>query len=73
MPWDEMGLNKFGDPLRKPNRVTFSVEVADGGFICDIHPAFAIYISNILTEEKQSADSFTNLWAVSSVGRAPDF
>jgi hypothetical protein len=52
MPWDELGLNKFGDPLRKPNRVTFSVEAVDGGFICDIHPAFAIYISNILTVEK---------------------
>ena len=52
MPWDETGLNKFGDPLRKPNRVTFSVEVVDGGFVCDIHPAFAIYISNLLTVEK---------------------
>jgi hypothetical protein len=50
MPWDETGLNKFGDPLRKPNRVTFSVEAVDGGFICDIHPAFAIYISNLLIE-----------------------
>jgi hypothetical protein len=52
MPWDEMGLNKFGDPLRKPSRVTFSVEAVDGGFICDIHPAFACYISNLLTLEK---------------------
>ena len=53
MPWDEIGLNKFGDPLKKPNRVTFSVEVMDGGFICDIHPAFALYISNLLTLRKE--------------------
>jgi len=52
MPWDEAGLNKFGDPLKKPNRVTFSVEAVNGGFVCDIHPAFAIYISNLLTVEK---------------------
>jgi len=52
MPWDEMGLNKFGDPLRKPNRVTFSVESVDGGFICDIHPAFAIFISNKKKKKK---------------------
>ena len=52
MPWNEMGLNKFGDPLRKPSRVTFSVEAVDGGFICDIHPAFACYISNLLTVEE---------------------
>jgi len=51
MPWDEIGLNKFGDPLRKPNRVTFSVEAVDGGYICDVHPAFACYISNLLTIE----------------------
>jgi len=49
MPWEDLGLNKFGDPLRKPNRVTFSVEAMDGGFICDVHPAFACYISNLLT------------------------
>jgi hypothetical protein len=52
MPWDDMGLNKFGDPLKKPTRVTFSVEVVDGGFVCDIHPAFALYLSNLLSEEK---------------------
>ncbi len=52
MPWDEIGLNKFGDPVKKPSRVTFSVEAVDGGFICDIHPAFALYISNLLSEEK---------------------
>lgn len=52
MPWDEIGLSKFGDPLRKPTRVTFSVEAVDGGFICDIHPAFACYISNLLTDGK---------------------
>ncbi len=48
MPWDEMGLGKFGDALKKPNRVTFSVESVDGGFVCDIHPAFACYLSTIL-------------------------
>jgi len=52
MPWDEMGLNKFGDPLKKPSRVTFSVEAVDGGFICDIHPAFACYISTLLASEE---------------------
>ena len=52
MPWDEAGLNKFGDPLKKPNRVTFSVEAVNGGFVCDIHPASAIYISNLLSVEK---------------------
>lgn len=49
MPWDEIGLSKFGDPLRKPNRVSFSVETVDGGFICDVHPAFACYLSTLLT------------------------
>jgi hypothetical protein len=52
MPWDEAGFNKFGDPLKKPNRVTFSVEAVNGGFVCDIHPAFAIYISTLLSVEK---------------------
>jgi len=52
MPWDDMGLNKLGDPLKKPTRVTFSVEAVDGGFVCDIHPAFALYLSNLLSEEK---------------------
>jgi hypothetical protein len=28
------------------------VEAVNGGFVCDIHPAFAIYISNLLTVEK---------------------
>jgi len=51
MPWNEMGLNKFGDPFRRPNRVTFSVEAIDGGYICDVHPALACYISNLLTAE----------------------
>ena len=51
MPWDDLGLSKFGDPLRKPNRVAFSVEAVDGGFVCDVHPAFACYLSNLLTPE----------------------
>jgi len=49
MPWNEVGINKFGDSLKKPNRVTFSVETVNGGYICDVHPAFACYISNLLT------------------------
>jgi len=49
MPWNEVGINKFGDSLKKPNRVTFSVETANDGYICDVHPAFAGYISNLLT------------------------
>ncbi len=53
MPWDDMGLSKFGDPLRKPTRVTFSVEAVDGGFVCDIHPAFACYISSLLTDAQK--------------------
>ena len=48
MPWDDMGLSKFGDPLRKPTRVTFSVEAVNGGYVCDVHPAFACYISTLL-------------------------
>jgi len=46
-----IGLSKFGDPARKPNRVTFDVEVIDGGFICDVHPSFACYISDLLTQK----------------------
>lgn len=52
MPWDDMGLSKFGDPLRKPTRVTFSVEAVNGGYVCDVHPAFACYISTLLPMEK---------------------
>ncbi|MGQ9546512.1 MAG: hypothetical protein ACUVTR_05050 [Dehalococcoidia bacterium] len=52
MPWDDLGLNKFGEALKRPTRVTFSVEAVDGGFVCDIHPAFALYLSNLLSEEK---------------------
>ena len=51
MPWDEVGLSKFGDPLKKPNRVAFDVEAIDGGFICDLHPSFACYISDLLTQK----------------------
>ena len=48
MPWDEAGLNKFGDPLKKPNRIAFDVTAVNGGFVCDVHPAFACYISSLL-------------------------
>jgi len=51
MPWNETGLSKFGDPIKKPIRVAFSVEATDGGYICDVHPAFACYISHLLTSE----------------------
>jgi hypothetical protein len=52
MPWNDMGLSKFGDPIRKPNRVAFTVEAVDGGFLCDIHPAFAAYVSTMLDRKK---------------------
>jgi len=54
MPWDDMGLTKFGDPVRKPNRVAFSVEPTDDGYICDIHPAFACYVSGMLDHKRDS-------------------
>ena len=55
MPWNESGLNKFGDQIKKPSRIAFSVDAVVGGYICDVHPAFACYISTLLTlEEKQS-------------------
>lgn len=56
MPWNEMGLGKFGNPIRKPNRVAFSVEAIDGGYICDVHPAFACYMSNLLDRNKNSQE-----------------
>ena len=51
MPWDEVGLNKYGDPLKKPGRVAFEVTAINGGFVCDVHPAFACYISDLLNEK----------------------
>ena len=57
MPWNDMGLSKFGDPVRKPNRVAFSVDVVEGGYVCDVHPAFACYISNLLTSQQEDSDS----------------
>jgi hypothetical protein len=50
MPWDETGLSKFGTPSRRPGRVTFSVEAAGDMFVCDVHPALAHYIRDILSE-----------------------
>jgi len=49
MPWDDAGFSKFSDPPRKPNRVAFSVEPIADGYICDVHPAFAYYISDLLS------------------------
>jgi len=57
MPWNETGLSKFGDPIRKPGRIAFSVDAVDGGYICDVHPAFACYISNLLTLEQKNSES----------------
>jgi hypothetical protein len=51
MPWDETGLSKFGTPSQRPGRVTFSVEATGDSFICDVHPALAHYIRDILTEQ----------------------
>jgi len=48
MPWDETGLSKFGTPSVRPGRVTFAVDQAGDGFVCDIHPALAHYIRDIL-------------------------
>jgi len=56
MPWDETGQNRFGDPMKKPGRVAFSVEETNGGYICDIHPALACYISNLLNQKKNSQE-----------------
>lgn len=50
MPWDETGLSKFGTPSRRPGRVTFAVETAGDMFVCDVHPALAHYIRDILSE-----------------------
>ncbi len=54
MPWQETGLSKFGDPIKKPSRVAFSVRSVDGGYICDVHPAFACYISSLLHGDSKS-------------------
>lgn len=51
IPWDEAGLNKFDDARRRPTRLTFSVEEAKDGFICDIHPALAQHIHTLLPTE----------------------
>jgi len=51
IPWDEAGLNKFDDSPRRPTRLTFSVEEAKDGYICDIHPALAQHIHTLLASE----------------------
>lgn len=48
IPWSETGLDKFDDSQRRPMRLTFSVEEAKDGYICDIHPALAQYIHTLL-------------------------
>ena len=49
MPWDETGISKFGDSAKRPNRVTFSVEASDNGYICDIHPALVQHLYTLLS------------------------
>jgi len=49
MPWDETGLSKFGNSNSRPARVTFGVESAADGFICDIHPALVQHLYTILS------------------------
>jgi hypothetical protein len=51
IPWDEAGLNKFDNTRSRPMRLTFSVEGAKDGFICDIHPALAQHIHTLLSSE----------------------
>ncbi len=55
MPWNGTGTSKFGEPIRKPNRIAFSVEAIDGGYVCDVHPAFACYISTLLTLDSKDS------------------
>jgi hypothetical protein len=51
VPWDEKGLSKLDNSPRRPVRLTFSVEEAKDGYICDIHPALAQYIHTLLSSE----------------------
>jgi hypothetical protein len=51
IPWNETGLSKFDDSPGRPIRLTFSVEKAEDGYICDIHPALAQYIHTLLSSE----------------------
>ncbi len=53
MPWNETSYSRFGDPMKRPNRVAFSVDASDDGYICDVHPAFACYVSNILDRKRR--------------------
>jgi len=57
MPWNDTGLSKFGDTVRKPNRIAFSVDAVDGGYVCDVHPAFACYVSTLLTMDSKESQS----------------
>lgn len=52
MPWNESGYSKFGDPMKRPNRVAFNVDATEDGYICDVHPAFACYVSSILDSKR---------------------
>jgi hypothetical protein len=49
IPWENAGLNKFDNTSRRPPKLTFSVEAAKDGFICDIHPALAQHIHMLLS------------------------
>jgi hypothetical protein len=50
MPWDETGMGKFTNSTRRPPKVTFSVEASSNNeFVCDIHPALAQHIYDLLS------------------------
>ena len=51
IPLSETGLDKFDDSPGRPIRLTFLVEKATDGYICDIHPALAQYIHTLLASE----------------------
>jgi len=54
MPWEETTSSKSGNPIKKPSRVAFSVQATDEGYVCDVHPAFACYISRLLHNDSKS-------------------
>ncbi len=51
MPWDETGMSKFTNSAKRPPKVTFSVEASsDSEFLCDVHPALAQHIYDLLSK-----------------------
>jgi len=51
MPWDETGMSKFSNSPQRPTRLTFGVEQASDGYVCDIHPGLAQHIHTLLSSE----------------------